>query len=220
MPTDETLYGTDRVMADVLRERKRQVVAEGFGRCSDDQQPAGRLALAAAAYLVNWAALVRAIVESGADEHDAAEAVADFEPPDFWPMEPQWWKPHNDRHDLVRAAALIVAEIERMDRAADSHPRREQLTALDDQFDHDAHRVDIAGRRGVDIGDRLHVHLDPGHRLAAVGDRVLIEPAEVAQRFPADSSSSCAPGGLDSAPSVESSPVDSPPDSGSCGGGE
>ena len=27
-----------------------------------------------------------------------------------------WWKPKNRRHDLIRAAALIVAEIERIDR--------------------------------------------------------------------------------------------------------
>ena len=34
-----------------------------------------------------------------------------------WPWHRQWWKPKNARRDLVRAAALIVAEIERLDRA-------------------------------------------------------------------------------------------------------
>ena len=33
-----------------------------------------------------------------------------------WPWDSGWWKPKNRRHDLVRAAALVVAEIERLDR--------------------------------------------------------------------------------------------------------
>lgn len=36
--------------------------------------------------------------------------------PSFWPFETSWWKPKNTRSDLIRAAALIVAEIERFDR--------------------------------------------------------------------------------------------------------
>ena len=36
---------------------------------------------------------------------------------DLWPWAASWWKPKNRRRDLVRAAALIVAEIERIDRA-------------------------------------------------------------------------------------------------------
>lgn len=33
-----------------------------------------------------------------------------------WPWDAKWWKPKNTRRDLVRAGALIVAELERMDR--------------------------------------------------------------------------------------------------------
>jgi hypothetical protein len=36
--------------------------------------------------------------------------------PEMWPWSREWWKPRNSRRDLVRAAALIVAEIERVDR--------------------------------------------------------------------------------------------------------
>jgi hypothetical protein len=36
----------------------------------------------------------------------------------LWPWSVQWWKPKDRRRDLVRAGALIVAEIERLDRAA------------------------------------------------------------------------------------------------------
>jgi hypothetical protein len=35
-----------------------------------------------------------------------------------WPWDLKWWKPTTPRRDLVKAAALIVAEIERLDRAA------------------------------------------------------------------------------------------------------
>jgi hypothetical protein len=36
---------------------------------------------------------------------------------EFWPWSLHWWKPKSPRRDLIRAAALIVAEIERLDRA-------------------------------------------------------------------------------------------------------
>jgi hypothetical protein len=36
----------------------------------------------------------------------------------FWPWDEKWWKPGTPRRNLVKAGALIVAEIERLDRAA------------------------------------------------------------------------------------------------------
>lgn len=41
-------------------------------------------------------------------------------PTTVWPWDWAWWKPKNPRRDLVRAAALIIAEIERLDRAAEA----------------------------------------------------------------------------------------------------
>ena len=38
--------------------------------------------------------------------------------PATWPWDWKWWKPTNPRRDLVKAAALILAEIDRIDRAA------------------------------------------------------------------------------------------------------
>jgi hypothetical protein len=35
----------------------------------------------------------------------------------IWPWDRKWWKPTDRRRDLVKAAALILAEIERLDRA-------------------------------------------------------------------------------------------------------
>ena len=37
-------------------------------------------------------------------------------PPLYWPWDAKWWNPGNYRRRLVKAAALIVAEIERFDR--------------------------------------------------------------------------------------------------------
>ncbi|MBY5804125.1 hypothetical protein [Rhizobium leguminosarum] len=36
----------------------------------------------------------------------------------IWPWERRFWKPTERRRDLVKAAALIIAEIERLDRAS------------------------------------------------------------------------------------------------------
>lgn len=33
-----------------------------------------------------------------------------------WPWDERWWKPEGGRRDLVKAGALIIAEIERLDR--------------------------------------------------------------------------------------------------------
>ena len=36
----------------------------------------------------------------------------------LWPWDAEWFKPSSSRRDLVKAAALLLAEIERDDRAA------------------------------------------------------------------------------------------------------
>ncbi len=38
--------------------------------------------------------------------------------PMYWPWATSWWKPTTKRRNLVKAGALILAEIERLDRAA------------------------------------------------------------------------------------------------------
>jgi hypothetical protein len=45
--------------------------------------------------------------------------------PGYWPWAASWWKPKDRRSDLVRAGALILAEIERLDRAAVSGAKTE-----------------------------------------------------------------------------------------------
>ncbi|HBL7061396.1 TPA: ead/Ea22-like family protein [Klebsiella oxytoca] len=87
--------------ADVLAERQRQVTAEGWAPAHDDEYEHGELADAAGCYALS------------SELFDCAG-----EPPRPWPWPDEWWKPTSRRRDLVKAGALILAEIERIDRAA------------------------------------------------------------------------------------------------------
>ncbi|HFG4266920.1 ead/Ea22-like family protein [Klebsiella pneumoniae] len=87
--------------AAVLAERKRQVAAEGWTPGHDDEYEHGELADAAGCYALS------------SELFDCAG-----EPPRPWPWPDEWWKPTNRRRDLVKAGALILAEIERLDRAS------------------------------------------------------------------------------------------------------
>ncbi|EPA6908633.1 hypothetical protein ACQ5A1_004169 [Pseudomonas aeruginosa] len=82
---------------DVQAERRRQITAEGWTPDHDDLYCAAELPRAAAAYIL-----------SGAND----------EAPAIWPFSAKWWKPRDARSNYVRAGALILAEIERLDRAA------------------------------------------------------------------------------------------------------
>lgn len=97
--------------ADVLAERQRQVTAEGWSPKHDDQYKNTELAFAASCYAFHAAAASWDLEDDGIpyDSHPA---------PKQWPWDPSWWKPTDARRDLVKAGALILAEIERLDRAA------------------------------------------------------------------------------------------------------
>lgn len=93
---------------DVLAERLRQVSAEGWTPERDDSYVDEQLARAAVCY---------------------ALPQGDYEipePPEFWPWDPAWWKPGHRRRELVKAGALILAEIERLDRAALSASQQQE----------------------------------------------------------------------------------------------
>lgn len=85
--------------ADVLAERQRQVTAEGWTTERDDGYQNSELADAAACYAIH--------------AHNQG-----FSTPAHWPWSQDWWKQTSPRRDLVKAGALILAEIERLDRAA------------------------------------------------------------------------------------------------------
>ncbi|HID0369034.1 TPA: hypothetical protein ACXAX7_003462 [Acinetobacter baumannii] len=44
------------------------------------------------------------------------EVYMDEDAAGWWPFADTFWKPKSPRQDLVRAAALLIAEIERLDR--------------------------------------------------------------------------------------------------------
>lgn len=88
---------------DVIAERQRQVSAEGWIPEHDDNYRHGLLAMAASCYCLSSA---------------FSESKERLCTPGSWPFDETWWKPTTARRDLVKAAALILAEIERLDRAA------------------------------------------------------------------------------------------------------
>jgi len=109
-----------KAINDVVAERKRQIEAEGWTESHDDQHNDSSMALAGACYAKHYvgrAWLLESFVD-GAKRYLADQMPEDW--PDSWAEE--WWKPKNPRRDLVRAAALLIAEIERLDRAATKAP--------------------------------------------------------------------------------------------------
>lgn len=92
---------------DVLTERQRQISAEGWTPEHDDEHGRGEMAIAAGCY----AMFARGWPRPG---HCPGE----------WPWDAKWWKPVNDRRNLVISGALILAELERLDRATARVQRR------------------------------------------------------------------------------------------------
>ncbi|WP_293857418.1 hypothetical protein [uncultured Alsobacter sp.] len=94
------------VMDEIAAERRRQTTVEGWTPEHDDAHEDGDLAAAGAIYAIH-----------GASNDRAREGYPEGEPRLGWPFDRASWKPKDRRRDLIRAAALIAAEIERMDRA-------------------------------------------------------------------------------------------------------
>lgn len=97
--------------ADVLAERQRQQSVEGWTPEHDDLHDSGELAGAAACY-AHYTNARGWVFPTDPGNYQSADE------PNNWPWDPAWWKPTNPRRDLVKAGALILAEIERIDRAA------------------------------------------------------------------------------------------------------
>lgn len=100
------------IIEEIAAERARQIAVEGWTPEHDDQHSGGELARAAACY--------------AAGDHQNG----------LWPWHEDWWKPSTRRRDLIKAAALLVAEIERRDRG----PQEPPMTTPDATQGPDAHR--------------------------------------------------------------------------------
>jgi hypothetical protein len=86
----------------IVAERIRQVVIEGYSPDADLRYTRGELLTAAWCYLTE-------AMEHGHDDVCASQA-----PPE-WPWSSEEWKPSMDRaRNLVKAGALIAAELDRL----------------------------------------------------------------------------------------------------------
>jgi hypothetical protein len=94
----------------IAQERAEQLTREGWTSAHDDEHAAGELAQAAAVYA--YTAAHQAMGDTGPFSAD----------PTLWPWEPGTYKPKDQLRNLVRAGALIVAEIERLQRAQGGDP--------------------------------------------------------------------------------------------------
>lgn len=91
---------------DILGERSRQRRLEGYHDHHDDQLDDWSLASAAMAYIED----ARLRGTTGGRGFDGTVPVT-------WPWAKEAWKPKDVRRSLVVAAALVLAEIEKLDRA-------------------------------------------------------------------------------------------------------
>lgn len=79
----------------IAAERQRQIDAEGWTTEHDAEHASGELRRAAIAY--------------------TQRPTSDTPPPPVWPWADEYWKPSNDQiRNLVKAGALIAAEIDRL----------------------------------------------------------------------------------------------------------
>ena len=120
---DETIPAA---WADVLAERRRQIEAEGWAPEHDDKHTRGDLTAAAANYAaMACLALNASCLTVCPDERPPLTGLGYSAGWPYgrqyalnWPWKRSWWKPGGVRRMLVKAGALILAEIERLDRAA------------------------------------------------------------------------------------------------------
>lgn len=96
------------VLDEIAAERKRQIEGEGWSPAHDDAHKHGEMAGAAACYVMHGLKIGNTSLNNAVTNMVSR----------LWPWADHWWKPKDRRRDLIRAAALLVAEIERLDRRA------------------------------------------------------------------------------------------------------
>ena len=106
---------------DVLAERRRQIEDEGWSPSDDDRRTDYSMAKVAAAYAI--AATLEPETRKMVDAH--GKLCTPWWIVRMWPesWSLSWLKPTSRRRDLVKAGALIIAEIERLDRADAAAPQ-------------------------------------------------------------------------------------------------
>lgn len=97
---------------EIMAERARQI-AKGYDAAHDDRHTDGSIARAAGAYALHGKTVLALM---GPPSRPLLTRQAD--PKYWWPWSEEAYQPGTDRERLIKAAALIVAEIERLDRSA------------------------------------------------------------------------------------------------------
>jgi len=92
-------------VAAIAAERQRQIEVEGWTPEHDDQHDDDQFIHAAACYAA-----------AASKARDKAPLIFEDTIRSMWPWDWKWWKPKDHRRNLVRAGALIAAEIDRLDR--------------------------------------------------------------------------------------------------------
>ena len=89
----------------IAEERQRQIEVEGWTKEHDAEHTNGSLALAAVCYAI-----------PSESRRYSYCPLRKERVPDFWPWDKEWWKPcpENRIRELVKAGALIAAEIDRL----------------------------------------------------------------------------------------------------------
>lgn len=100
-----------KAIYDVAAERTRQVFSEGWTPAHDDEHTNGELARAAVCYAEPRLFRSVRILELGEPHQE------------LWPWQDEWFKPSTVLRNLVKAAALLIAEIERLYRTERPAPK-------------------------------------------------------------------------------------------------
>ncbi len=94
----------------IAKERTRQVEEEGWDDAHDDDRETGSLAVAGACYALD-------VVAKNENVHFSWQVRYAELAGELFPFDREWWKPTLDPiRELVKAGALIAAEIDRLHR--------------------------------------------------------------------------------------------------------
>lgn len=126
---------------DVLAERQRQISTEGWTPEHDDEHADGSMSRAAGCYAIHR------------DDPGLKGAPA------WWPWHAAWWKPADPRRNLVKAGALILAELERLDRA--ERPQAIAGMRVQERKDMAATEVRMVSQDGVTVAHMTSITPDP-----------------------------------------------------------
>ncbi len=108
----------------IAQERERQMSKEGWTAEHDDKHPPFAMAIAGACYILDLKASTVLCATARHEDYTINDAL-DL----LWPWDGKWWKPTPDDtvRQLVKAGALIAAEIDRLQRGSLATPRPVRL---------------------------------------------------------------------------------------------